>query len=395
VRFKGQLLLPSERGPGLPVDLEVADHHLAVVSEQDELGAWPLEAIRARRIRGDTFAITVAGEDLHFVPDDTISFAYIGMPAIERFAKPSPTRSPLRALLRLFGHDTSKPHHSPEVTPPPPAATTDESLPSREDESSPHGQIPSEAEPQLHGLKASRHVSDPQPESTSPSSSDGTGSPRSRISAKDELSHRSELKRPTQHPSIETTNPQQEIDTTSEMVPPSERHDTSSDADTIGQLHQDKPPEDEPTASPTETMRCPALRNDGLPCQSTIIAPSGYCYPHDPERALGQGFRQAQEARERLIRKGTARLTRVYARLDKAFRQVERGVLNPEKAMAMAQLARTMCAILELDEEPSVSADEDSPPFSPNRSATRGDNDTGPRTSGHEPPTDGSRRPEG
>jgi len=365
VRFKGQLLLPSERGPGLPIDLEVADHHLAVVSEQDELGAWPLEAIRARRIRGDTFAITVAGEDLHFVPDDTISFAYIGMPAIERFAKPSPTRSPLRALLHLFRHDTSRPRHDPETKPPPPPAAADESLPSREDESSPHEQISNEAGPQLHELEASQQVSDFEPELPSPSSPGGTKFPRSRISPEDDSSHRSERNRPTQHPSIETTNPQQEIDTTSETVPSSERHDTSSDADTVEQLHQDKPPEDEPTASPTETMRCPALRNDGLPCRSTIIVSSGYCYPHDPGRAFGQGFRKAQEARARLIRSG-ARLTRIYSRLDKTFRQVERGEIDPEKAMAMAQLARTMCAILELDEEPPVSADEGSPPLSPN-----------------------------
>jgi hypothetical protein len=32
------------------------------------------------------------------------------------------------------------------------------------------------------------------------------------------------------------------------------------------------------------------------------------------------------------------------------MRQVERGELDPEMAMAMAQLARTMCAILEMDE---------------------------------------------
>jgi hypothetical protein len=43
-------------------------------------------------------------------------------------------------------------------------------------------------------------------------------------------------------------------------------------------------------------------------------------------------------------------LNRVYSRLDKAMRQVERGELDPETAMAMAQLARTMCAILEVDE---------------------------------------------
>lgn len=395
MQFKGHLLLPSEKGPGLPVDLEVADHHLAVVSGQEELGAWPLEAISARRVRGDTFAITVAGEDLHFVADDTISFAYVGMPAIERVAGPPRTRSPWRALRHRFGRHTPKPPHAPEVTPPPPPAATDESLPSPDDESAPRGQIPNEAETQLHGLEPPRQVSDPPPELPSPPPTGGTGSPRSHTSAEDELGHRSELERPIQHPSIETTNPQHAIEKEPETVPPSKRYDRSSDANTIDQLHQDQPPEHEPTTGPDEATSCPALRNDGLPCQSTIIGPSGYCYPHDPERSLGQGFRKAQEARARLIRKGTARLTRVYARLDKAFRQVERGELEPHKAMAMAQLARTMCAILEMDEEPSVDADKDSPPLSPNRSAIRSDTQAGPRSSDHEPPTDSSSRPEG
>lgn len=365
MRFKGQLLLPGDPGPGLPVDLQVAEHHLAVVSEREELGAWPLEAISARRLRGDTFAITVAGEDLHFVADDTISFAYSGMPAIQRFARPSRARSPLRALLGLFGRDTSKPHYAPEETLPLPPTEMDESPPSREDESAPHRQIPNEAEPQPHGLETPQHVSDPQPEMHPPSPSGGTGSSGSRISAEDDVSGRSELERPTQHPSIEITDPHQVIDTNSETAPPSGRDDTSSDANTIEQLDPDQPLEYQPTASPIETIRCPALRLDGLACRSPIIGPSGYCYPHDPESDFGQGFRKAQEARARLIRKGTARLTRVYARLDKALRQVERGDLDPDKAMAMAQLARTMCAILELDEESPVNTDEDSPPLSP------------------------------
>lgn len=388
MQFKGQLLLPSERGPGLPVDLEVADHHLAVMSEQEELGAWPLEAISARRVRGDTFAITVAGEDLHFVADDTISFAYLGMPAIERVAGPPRTRSPWRALLHRFGRHTSKPPHAPEVTPPPQPAATDESLPSPDDESSPGGQIPKEAENRLHGLEPPLQVSDPPPELPSPSPAGGTGSPRSHTSAEDELSHRPELERPTHYPSIEATSPPHVIENKPEPVPPSKRYDPSSDADMIDQLHQGQPPEHEPTTGPEEAASCPALRNDGLPCQSTIIGPSGYCYPHDPERSLGQEFRKAQEARARLIRRGTARLTRVYARLDKAFRQVERGELEPHKAMAMAALARTMCAILEMDEEPPVNTDEDSPPLSPNRSAIRGDTQARPRSPGHEPPTE-------
>ena len=318
MQFKGQLLLPSEGGPGLPVNLEVVGHHLALVSEQEELGAWPLEAIKARRLRGDTFAITVAGEDLHFIADDTISFAYVGMPAIERFAGRYRNRSPLRALRDWFGQDASKPRHEPEVTPPSPPAKTDKSVPSREDKS-PRHQIPTGTEPQSHRPQAPQQVPDPQPEFPSPAPHGGARPPSP---TEDESSDRSEPERPApppnQRPNVETMTPQQVIDTQPETVPA---------------------PQDEPTASPTD--------------------------PRDPERAFAQGFQQAQEARARLIRKGTAQLTRVYSQLDEAFTEVERGDLDPHKAMAMAQLARTMCAILELDEEPAADADEDSPPLPP------------------------------
>ena len=99
----------------------------------------------------------------------------------------------------------------------------------------------------------------------------------------------------------------------------------------------------------TETQ-CPAVRSDGRRCESQILTDSGFCYPHDPRRAFEDGYQAAQDARAQLKKDATARLNRIYTRLDKAMRQVERGELDPETAMAMAQLARTMCAILEMDD---------------------------------------------
>jgi hypothetical protein len=43
------------------------------------------------------------------------------------------------------------------------------------------------------------------------------------------------------------------------------------------------------------------------------------------------------------------------------MRQVERGEIEPEIAMAMAQLAHTMCAILDLGDEPSEAGSESTP----------------------------------
>lgn len=110
------------------------------------------------------------------------------------------------------------------------------------------------------------------------------------------------------------------------------------------------PEQPAPDQMEPSTARCPAERSDGRRCESQILTDSGFCYPHDPRRTFEDGYQAAQDARAQLRKDATGRLNRIYARLDKAMRQVERGELDPEVAMAMAQLARTMCAILEMDE---------------------------------------------
>lgn len=116
MQFKGQLLLPDDTGPGLRVNLDVAAHHLAVESDGGGLGAWPLETVSVER-RGDTFALTVAGEPLEFVADDTIAFAYSGVPAIERVSGRPRVRTGFRSFLdRIW--------NGPEETGLPPEAQT-------------------------------------------------------------------------------------------------------------------------------------------------------------------------------------------------------------------------------------------------------------------------------
>lgn len=299
MRFKGQLLVPSESGPGLRVDLEVAGHHLAVESESGDLGAWPLEAVRVRRLEGDTFEMTVAGEDLHFIADDTISFAYSGMPAIERFSGPLPSRSRIRNFLGKLGTASSR------------AQTSVRKVELVEEEP----EVPAPPYPQVEedvGWEATRNeVADSPPGEV--------------IDMDAFFAEEFQVATPPVMTPVPAPAPAAE-----EIAPEPLTPETAEQ----------------------QEMACPALTSDGLPCRSPILAPSGYCYSHDPERSVVDGYAKAQEARARLRRKSTARLNKVYNRLDKAMREVERGELEPEVAMAMAQLARTMCAILDLDEQP-------------------------------------------
>ena len=288
MQFKGHLLLPDESGPGLSVNLDVAEHHLAVESEGGGLGAWPLEVVDVERLHGDVFTLTVAGEPLRFIADDTIAFTYSGVPSIARVSSRSRKRSTFRSKLNRIWSGPDQPAVKVRV---PPAA----------DET-----------PNAPGLTEAELAPD----------SPATSPPAVLEAAVDSL--------------VDLGN---QIESGEDLILP----DPMSES----------PPTDEDLAA---APGCPAIRSDGRRCESPILTSSGYCYPHDPKRAFENKYNAAQLARAQLKQDATAKLNRIYSRLDKAMRQVERGELDPETAMAMAQLARTMCAILDLD-EPSPGKD--------------------------------------
>jgi hypothetical protein len=297
VQFRGHLQLPGDNGPGLSVSLDVAEHHLAVESDGGGLGAWPLEVVDVERLEGDIFALTVAGEPLRFVADDTIGFAYSGVPTIDRV---SPRPRPRSGLRSFFSRIWSAPVESVEST----------------EDSSGH-----------HALSAS------------PESSETPAVKAEPAPVPETVEKPGPVPEPVETPAETTETALEELADSPISIP------------LVDTEMNESPPVDE-----VSETRCPAIRSDGRRCESPILTSSGYCYPHDPRRAFDDKYQAAQDAREQIKREATGRLNRIYGRLEKAMRQVERGELDPETAMAMAQLARTMCAIL--DVEPSPPADD-------------------------------------
>ncbi len=312
MQFKGQLLLPNEPGPGLRVHLDVAEHHLAVESDGGGLGAWPLETVDVERLQGDIFALTVAGEPLQFVADDTIGFAYSGVPAIEKFSSRRPrARSTLRSV---FDRIWNGPDDGAPPAPVDQPETTDELETMEEPEAV--GQPEAVDQPDRPGFLDSIFPSDPQGEVTSTLANDV-----------DEGIAGTDVFAPT------------------ENIPP-----VPEPSPVIERVEETTPASDPVEDGLRETAVCPGTTGEGRPCESQILTSSGYCYAHDPRRAFEDRYQAAQEARQKLKRDATGRLNRIYSKLDKAMRQVERGELDPEVAMAMAQIANTMCAILDIDE---------------------------------------------
>ena len=315
MQFKGKLLLPDEPGPGLSVNLDVAAHHLAVESDGGGLGAWPLEVVDVERLDGDVFALTVAGEPLRFVADDTIAFAYSGVPTIEQVSSRIRPRSAIRSMFDRIWNGPDEPGSSVGVR---------RGSPDAADIYPPAGEGPSTAVEDLppvveEGLPPAVDEELPLAVETTPTSeaTENAGIP---------------------------------------VIGVAEGIEAGSDAIRSGRV--DQPDPSQLGEDLADAAGCPAIRGDGRRCESPILTSSGYCYPHDPKRAFADRYQEAQEAREQLKRDSTARLNRIYGRLEKAMRQVERGDLDPETAMAMAQLARTMCAILDID-EPSADDRQD------------------------------------
>jgi hypothetical protein len=331
MQFKGHLLLPDEPGPGLRVNLDVAAHHLAVESDGGGLGAWPLETVVVERLQGDIFALTVAGEPLRFVADDTIAFAYSGVPTIERVSRRPRSRSGLRSVFDRIWNGPDKPAPPVTVEPPSVGPVSVEPVSVEAVSVEPVSVEPLESvsveSVSVEPVSDDHRVSDDEP--------DVSG-------LIDEYLLLSEEPGPSPACVAETSIPL--IGGDDEF-----KGGDIAIAPTWAPGPEPAPAGEDLAGSPG----CPGIRSDGRRCESPILTASGYCYAHDPKRAFEDKYQAAQQARAQLKREATARLNRIYGRLDKAMRQVERGELDPETAMAMAQIASTMCAILGMEESPA------------------------------------------
>jgi hypothetical protein len=93
-----------------------------------------------------------------------------------------------------------------------------------------------------------------------------------------------------------------------------------------------------PTTNPDH---CRGSRRDGQPCRSTIVLSSGFCSSHDPNRP---------SSRARTVPVEDRSLASVFRHLERAVSDVRAGRMEPDTAMALAELAQAMCATIDADE---------------------------------------------
>lgn len=81
--FKGRLRLPNDPGEGIPIDLELEDVFLSLESGGEDFGEWRLDTVEIKRLFSNQFALRLDGEEMVFIADDALGFAYEGLTAVD------------------------------------------------------------------------------------------------------------------------------------------------------------------------------------------------------------------------------------------------------------------------------------------------------------------------
>jgi hypothetical protein len=81
--FKGRLRLPSDPGEGIPIDLVIEDVFLSLDSGGEDFGEWRLDTVEVKRLFSNQFSLLLDGEEMVFIADDALGFAYDGLSAVE------------------------------------------------------------------------------------------------------------------------------------------------------------------------------------------------------------------------------------------------------------------------------------------------------------------------
>ena len=79
MRFPGQIRLPDIDHPAIPATFVVDDAHAEILLDEESLGRWSLYDVHARRLVSSAFEVDLGDEEIVFLADDPIDFAYRGV----------------------------------------------------------------------------------------------------------------------------------------------------------------------------------------------------------------------------------------------------------------------------------------------------------------------------
>lgn len=116
MKFTGQIRIPEVDHPGIPATVLVEDTQIEVVLDGESLGRWSLFDVRARRLISAAFLLDLDGEEITFIADEPMDFAYRGVEEMsETFARLSSMRALKRTMAVRSSRTGTKPSRVAEL----------------------------------------------------------------------------------------------------------------------------------------------------------------------------------------------------------------------------------------------------------------------------------------
>ena len=79
MKFTGQVRVPEVDHPGVPATIVIEEGQTEVFLEGESLGRWSLYDVRASRLVSSAFSLDLDGEEITFIADEPVDFAYKGV----------------------------------------------------------------------------------------------------------------------------------------------------------------------------------------------------------------------------------------------------------------------------------------------------------------------------
>lgn len=79
MKFTGQVRVPEIDHPGVPATIVIDGDQAEVFLEGESLGRWSLFDVQAARLVSSAFSLSLHGEEITFIADEPVDFAYKGV----------------------------------------------------------------------------------------------------------------------------------------------------------------------------------------------------------------------------------------------------------------------------------------------------------------------------
>lgn len=105
MKFTGQIRIPEVDHPGIPATILVEDAQVEILLDGESLGRWSLYDVHARRLVSAAFQLELDSEEVTFIADEPIDFAYRG---VDHMAETWARMKAMRAIPRSLAVKRSR-----------------------------------------------------------------------------------------------------------------------------------------------------------------------------------------------------------------------------------------------------------------------------------------------